>query len=99
MHFRLQGLINNDDSISTDDTIDLKQANTGNKCQNVYQRWELLRQCVRGKDYKDRITFNKTGEKAIQVKRFQEALDAILEDVRIWKQGMNFQSSNLQTKR
>eukprot|EP01083_Nonionella_stella_P099945 281310_1 len=63
-------------------------------------RWKMLRlyvhylsAAVRGKRDRFRINFQEVTQLAMQVKRFQDALDEIQRDMIIWKQGMTFKAN------
>ncbi|ETO15280.1 hypothetical protein RFI_22086 [Reticulomyxa filosa] len=60
-----------------------------NKTKTTKERWELVRNFVTKKKSKD-LSFQKAAEMALQVKRFQAALDDVMKDVAIWKQGFSF---------
>jgi len=63
-------------------------------------RWKMLRMYVRetiertrSKRDKFRTNFQEVTQLAMQVKRFQDALDEIQRDMVIWKQGMTFKAN------
>jgi len=64
-------------------------------------RWKMLRlylleivRTTRTKRDKFRTNFREVTQLAMQVKRFQDALDEIQRDMVIWKQGMTFKTPN-----
>ena len=69
-------------------------------------RWKMLRMYVhatiaqtRSKREKFRNNFKEVTQLAMQVKRFQDALDEIQREMVIWKQGMTFQTRDKRRRR
>lgn len=59
------------------------------------ERWAFLRNTVRGRGRKTVLqTMKAVADAALEIKRFQSALDEIREDMQIWKQGMTFATSH-----
>merc|ERR1712110_714050 len=92
-HHRLQGLI--DDvrlrNLKSEDTKNLHfDEDFTDKDRNTAKgRWRWLKRRVVGTGIDSRLkTFKAVTEMAIQVRKFQAALDDIRNDMKIWKQGM-----------